>query len=270
MCKLMTMAEKSKRDPTRTKTLRDEFEADVSRRFRDLSKRAEAYVKSERFEFTRDKDKIPQFRKWLREQNAEVLEIGAGNLSSEVDWANKYINRAYGAGVNSSASKLRKAGALVEPSFVGGAFNRPIHADRLGIIYTRTYTELEGISAAVDTQLSRILADGVGTLAPAAIARQVTAAITGIGTKRAKMLVRTEVINAHAEATLNAYTEAGLEGVEVEPEWLTAVGACDLCLQLQSRGPYTIQEARGLIPVHPNCKCSWAPTVKNGTGITLR
>ena len=78
------------------------------------------------------------------------------------------------------------------------------------------------------------------------------------------------MIATHAEAGLNSYEEAGVEGVDVEAEWLTAADACPLCVEAADKGTYTLGEARGLIPLHPNCRCSWAPKVVNGTGIELR
>ena len=85
------------------------------------------------------------------------------------------------------------------------------------------------------------------------------------------MLTRTEVINAHAEATLNSYVEAGLEGVTVNAEYTTAGDdkMCPKCVALQGR-PYTIDEARGLIPQHPNCRCAWSPVVVDPQGVVLR
>lgn len=106
----------------------------------------------------------------------------------------------------------------------------------------------------MDQQISRILAAGIGEgRGPYDIARQLNERVDKIGVTRSRMLARTEVINAHADASLNAYEEAGLEGVDVEAEWLTAADACPECEEASNGGPYTISEARGLIPFHPNC-----------------
>lgn len=34
---------------------------------------------------------------------------------------------------------------------------------------------------------------------------------------------------------------------------------CDECEDIESGGPYTIDEARSLIPAHPNCRCAFVP-----------
>lgn len=227
------------------------------------------------FEFTRTTDKVAAFMGWLRDQEvAQGLTVRQGasiSSSAENAWTSTYIESSYVRGLNQAASRLRGAGARVEQRWVDAAFRRPIHADRLGLAYTRVFTELAGITAAMDQQISRVLAEGLGRGAgPLDIAREINNRVDKIGITRARMLARTEVINAHAGATLNTYVEAGLEGVEVVAEWLTAVDACPQCVALEEEGPYSIEQARGMIPAHPNCRCAWAPLVSGGSGIELR
>jgi hypothetical protein len=56
---------------------------------------------------------------------------------------------------------MRKAGAQVQPGFVNAAFFRPVHADRVGLIYTRAFTDLKGITDAMDASNSRVLTQGI-------------------------------------------------------------------------------------------------------------
>jgi len=140
----------------------------------------------------------------------------------------------------------------------------------VGLIYTRTFSDLNGITQAMDQQISRILAQGIGEgRGPMDIARELNERVDKIGISRARMLARTEIVSAHAEASINAYEEAGLEGVDVEAEILNGSDPCPECQDLAANGPYTISEARSLIPAHPNCVCSLNPKVVNGSGIDL-
>lgn len=68
--------------------------------------------------------------------------------------------------------------------------------------------------------------------------------------------------SAYAEGALNSYEEMGIEGVEVEAEFATAGDdvVCPECEELEGK-VYSIEEARGVIPVHPNCRCAWIPMV---------
>jgi len=281
-CHLFTDANRS--DPTGTKGIRVEFENKLTAKFKRIKSLInQAIVQNDVFglkkpvfgdaapaiimdasvppprayQFTRSAEKVDQFMQWLRAaEDEEILQIMPGaNVASSARtaWTNTYIDTAYQKGIRDAGAKLKKGGATVADSWVRNAFNRPVHADRLGLAYTRTFTELNGITQAMDQQISRILAQGIGEgRGPLEIARQLNEKVDKIGITRARMLARTEVVSAHAEASINAYQEAGLEGVEVEAEVLNGSDPCPECQDLAAAGPYTISEARGLIPAHPN------------------
>jgi len=68
------------------------------------------------------------------------------------------------------------------------------------------------------------------------------------------------LIVAHAEGQLDSFEDLNVEEVGVMAEWST-VGddrVCELCEDLEG-AIMTIDEARGLIPRHPNCRCAWIP-----------
>lgn len=276
-------------DPTRTTALRARFEADLARRFNAIKAAITQAVDVEngfgivpelvvetnagKFGFDRTQQKHDAFMKWLRTQTRTgVMELQEGESigSKKNPWTNKYITSAYQKGVANSAAKLRGAGARVDEKWVSSAFLRPIHADRVAQIYTRSYRDLDGITKAMDKRISETLALGLAEgRSPRDIARDLNREVDAIGITRARTLARTEIIAAHSEANLTAYEEAGVLGVEVEAELSTATDACPLCEELEGK-EYTIAEARGIIPVHPNCRCAWTPKVTNGTGIELR
>lgn len=65
--------------------------------------------------------------------------------------------------------------------------------------------------------------------------------------KRERMIARTETSRAVSEGSLTAYEEA-----DVSAEWITRGAlACDICAPNDGK-LFTIAEARGLIPAHPN------------------
>lgn len=293
----------SRGDPTGTTVVRRRFEGDITRRFRKIkglinksivannalgignrivSDEAIVHIFRDQalepnaFQFSRSADKVGGFMAWLSSQQDEhILEILPGTpmqQAAETAWTNTYIESAYVKGIRDAGGELRKAGADVAPSWVEQALTRPLHADRVGIAFTRTFSQLRGITQAMDQQISRILAEGLAAgQNPAVIARQINNRIDKIGITRARVLARTEVISAHAQATLNGYEEAGIEGVETRAEFATA-GDGDVCPECEAlEGKvYSIQESRGVIPVHPNCRCAWIPVVEGGTDIELR
>jgi len=280
-------------DPSRTLTLRRQFMAEATRRFRELRQQIVkaiveldvlglrepqhslsvlAELSPRQFAFARSERKVEAFMEWLNEmERTGVLEIStrAGVHGGAQPWTNKYIYTAYQKGINRARQELRKKGYNVPTATgltPGGlnpitvAMNRPIHAERVALIYTRAYNELKGITAAMDQQISRVLAQGLAEGKNALdIARTITDRVDKIGITRARTLARTEVIAAHHRATVGEYREWGASGVQVMAEWATAGGGvCELCAPMEGR-VYTLDDIEGMIPFHPNCRCVAIP-----------
>lgn len=291
------------RDPTHTTMVRRAFEADVRRRFRRIVRLVNeaviardvlgigpatadapgpgAALRSHQaippppgaYQFLRSGAKVAAFMQWLEESvSLDVLGVRRGvsaRVAAESAWSNVYIQSAYQRGIASATAEMRRQGVRVADSFVAESFTRPFHADRVGLAYTRTYGQLRGITEQMDQQISRVLAlalaEGRG---PQYTARQIRDRVERIGITRARTLARTETIAAHAEATLNTYEDAGVEGVRVSAELQTAGddAVCPECEALEARtssDPIPISEARGMVPVHPNCRCAWLPIVED-------
>jgi len=144
--------------------------------------------------------------------------------------------------------------------------NAPMHADALGMLFVRNFNELAGVTEAMGQEIARALAEGLASgIGPREIARLMTDRVDKVGIVRATKIARTEIIRAHAEATLNRYEELGIGQVGLLEEYLTAQDnkVCDVCRGLARQdngygpGVFTIAQARGLIPRHPNCRCAW-------------
>jgi SPP1 gp7 family putative phage head morphogenesis protein len=278
-CKHHFSANVDRQDPTNTKTIVKRFDADLRRRFKDVRRQIKiAIVDNDvfglnlpndriihndapppnAFAFRRDPDKVDAFMEWLRRENDQkILEIITGTpiaAASQTAWSNVYIRASYDKGVRQSGADMRRQGAKVSSRFIDAAFNRPIHADAAGLIFTRTFRELDGITKTMEGQMARVLTQGIieGDGARE-LARKLTNRVDKIGITRARVLARTEVVAAHAEAKLNLFEEAGAEGVMVMAEFSTAGDdqVCPECEALQGK-QFTIEESHGVIPVHPN------------------
>jgi SPP1 gp7 family putative phage head morphogenesis protein len=226
---------------------------------------------------------------WLRKQvDAGIIQIGTANqlgTSVESAWFNLYILDSYKRGVLRARYELRKAGYPV-PALESGAVmsylsSSIFHMDRVGLIYTRVFSDMKGITAAMDMQISRILAQGiVDGDGPAVLARKLVATINGTGmgelgitdklgrfipaARRAEMLARTEILRAYNSASLMEYRNWGLEGIGILAEW-SVVGddrTCDRCWPYEGK-LYTLDEAEGMLPLHPNCRCIFLPYIDN-------
>jgi len=155
--------------------------------------------------------------------------------------------------------------------------NQPFHIDRLGLLYTRVFKELKGITDAMDSIISRILAQGLADGdGPALLAKKLVAAINGehlgdLGLKdtmgrtlpalrRAELLARTEIIRAHHVATIQEYRNWGVVEIKVKGEWKTAGDnrVCPECAHMDGK-VFDLDTIEGMIPLHPLCRCIALP-----------
>jgi len=303
-------------DPTRTKTLRDRFATEMRRRFNIIQslirhaivdkdvfglspvtlitkEQAMERIQVRQFAFGTSARKVEAFTDWLEEMNKQFILSGGvrgaqvirlpGTLPGVREaWTDTYIHSAYQKGILRARTEMVKAGYDV-PSLIPGdtdalqaAFNLPIHADRVGLLSTRSFSELKGITATMDQQISRVLSQGMADgKNPRELARLLTKTITGpVGDlgitdtlgrfiparRRAELLARTEIIRSHHVATINEYRHWEVEGVRVRAEWQTAGDhrVCGDCASLQGK-VFKLEEIENMIPLHPLCRCIALP-----------
>lgn len=261
---------------------------------------------SKAFDFPTNTEKIDEFTKWLNSKVDEYLLgggvsglrvtggiVGGPSLeTARASWMNTYIDSAYQQGIRRARQELKKAGITAyagetiesvqtDSDSIRVAFNGPIHADRVGLIYTRAYTSLKSITAEMDSAISDILAMGLADgRNPREMARMIDRAITGGGEdfgivdslgrripsrRRAEILARTETIRAHHAANMGEYRAAGALGVEILVEHVAVGDAprmCSRCEDLNGKR-YELGEAEYMIPVHPQCRCVAVPYIKD-------
>ncbi len=71
---------------------------------------------------------------------------------------------------------------------------------------------------------------------------------------RAELIARTEVQRTLNEGHLQSYKDLGIKYVEIAP----APDACEECADWEGE-VIDIDEANGLLPIHPNCRCRFIP-----------
>lgn len=284
-----------RRDPTRTTTLRREYQGKMYKRFRevkglirttvdkndalDMGDRRSPVVLAvgpvSRFDVTQESEKISEFMSWLRRViDDKVLLVAnreAGEILERERWQDAYVRAAYKKGLGNGLTELKRRGIDLladmpqewQGSGVESLFSHPMHADRVATLAQRNFTELQGITEAMDQQIARTLAEGMTRGdGPRTIARALNDRVDKIGITRARVMARTEVVKAHSDSVLNLYEQAGIDDVTVLAEHTVIHDdrLCEICAEMEGN-IYTIKEARGIIPVHPNCRCSWLPVV---------
>jgi SPP1 gp7 family putative phage head morphogenesis protein len=144
--------------------------------------------------------------------------------------------------------------------FLRDSFARPETIEKTKLLAGRTFNELDGVTADMSLRMSRALTDGlVQGKNPLAIARDLDS-VADLGAARSRTIARTEIIRAHAEGQLDAFSALGVEDLGVSVEWSTAGDdrVCPRCVPLEGI-VVKIDEAKGMLPRHPNCRCAWIP-----------
>ena len=277
-------------DPTRTTLLRRKFMAEMRRRFDkvyteivDLIVDKDAFglveqkivvlnATSKQWKYQNNPQKIASFKQWLNDMvKKNILAVSSVKIPGQA-WTADYVWTAHKSGLLKSQAAASKGSAITLPQYLAGtqaqylmsAFSRPATMESLQMLYTGTYDSLVGVTSAMDVQMSRILTSGfVQGDNPIVIAREMKNAL-GISKTKAEMIARTEIIRAHAEGQLNGFETLSIDNVTPDVEF-SAIHDSKLCPECEDLDGqiYTIAEARGLVPVHPNCRCSWSPIIKD-------
>lgn len=218
------------------------------------------------FRFQTNPQKMRSFQRWFQKQvDEDILSVDAQGKP----WTAQYVNSAYRQGiVRAYVDKNKPALARSKEFYEGGremflrqAFSAPESVQKIEMLYQRSFDQLKGITSQMSQSLSRELSSGLANgLNPRTIARKISKSISEIERKRAEVIARTEIIHAHAEGQLDSFERQGVRELNIMAEWSTAGDdrVCEQCAPLEGV-VLTIKEARGMIPRHPNCRCTWIP-----------
>ena len=163
-------------------------------------------------------------------------------------------------GLVETDADLRAAGWADPAADVTASMQLPVHQDTLQRLYTRNFSELQGLTDEMGRTVARELTDA---MAQGQGPRQAADAIVDVlgtiedGTPhgaqaRATTIARTELLRARHLAAQEQYERFGVELVEP----ILAPTACPECVAIAADAPYRVSEISGIWPVHPQCRCS--------------
>lgn len=298
MCRSCMALNSDRADPTRMGTLRKQWEADFGKRLRGISSDIRASIKTndalaisvneelpeDAFEGQSVPEKSDNFDNWLLALLALYLlrrpqQFVQGELVS-VFWADTYIDTAYTRGMSRAAGQIvGKTSIPIFPDPVD-PMGQPVHREAVYLLRKRAFSAVKTLSDDMAAAMSQIVASGLTDgLTNAQITKLLLneikkqknlgdlARYDSLGRKwkadrRAKMIVNTEISRAYNEAVLNVYEQMGITSVKGVAEFVfTTVGdarVCPVCASLEGT-VFSIRDARGVIPVHPLCRCFWTP-----------
>jgi len=196
------------------------------------------------------------------EPSAIATEIAGMNIKYSIETTIKIpakriiqtdIAKAYTAGAQRGTIFLNTIGLTT-------TYNQmPVDQKVISILEQRNLSDLDGITQAMSTEITRKLSDGVmNGWGIEDIARDIDLSIDGIGRDRARLLARTETMTAFNRAALVQYDKIGVD----EVEWYTShlENVCEDCEALD-RQVFPINEAPPC-PYHPNCACILLPVIE--------
>lgn len=209
------------------------------------------------FKFATSSEKLAEFKKYLEKQ------LGGTLLSDEELWQ-KYVEQGFAKGAGKAFQQATPDD--MEPgderTWLRSAFGRPESIEKVKLLASRSFGELEGVTSQMGQRMGRILAQGLTEGAnPRDIADDLDGEL-GLGARRAEVIARTEIVRAHAEGQLDAFEKLGVSELGVEVEWSTAGDdrVCEECASMEGK-VFAVEDAHDMIPAHPNCRCAFIPSV---------
>lgn len=253
-----------KKDPTSTMTLRNRAVSQANRRFNTIKTAIRQKLLAD--DVPDNAEKVDEFMLWLnRQTKLEILEESETIATDKSNhWLNLFIAIAYVKG----AEKTRRfiGGKISDKSLipVSSIFSNPTHIDRAKLIYTRTHSQLKGVTEAMGQQIARVLADGIlQGKGIEAIAKEMSDRVDKIGKVRARLIARTEIIKAHNLAAIKeAENLEAMLGIEVKMLWQTSLDGRERPTHRARHKQIYTKERAALLVGEPNCRCSVTAWIK--------
>lgn len=234
------------------------------------------------FAFDTNTKKIQAFIDWLNGLiNEDLLRLGVMADIGDVNafWGNVYIFESYKRGVQDIRFDLKQQG-IYDFKDIDAVMHTPVHLERVAQMFLRNYENLKGITADMSKEISKFLAECFANgLWPREIAKNMvelieTGKMTDIAIKdklgrtistkrRASLLARTECIAAHINGAVEECLRMGYKEGQIYAEYIAGYDnrVCDTCANMHMQ-TFTLEEIRALIPVHPQCRCTFVPIIK--------
>lgn len=270
-------------DPTRTTDLRQRLAAEITRRVRAFRLQLRRYLVTDDALGLRAPtpgapfspgDKVKAFGEWVRAQLAATL-LRGGDDPTLRRFARDAFVRGYGRSAVDARrvpARLRRGrvqppGRTARTTLIGnevftGSFGGGAGQDVIDLLEESLAQSLSGFAADVAAKLTKALADGLAAGKSIADIAKNMDAVAGIGLGKATLIAQTEIIKAYAAGQLQALEDMGVTelGVQVEFRATGDGRTCPICAGLNGKR-FKIQDAKGVIPVHPRCRCAWIPYV---------
>lgn len=266
-------------DPSRTRLFRSAFRRDLFAGLDEVRRKCYEFVvendelgmgprptvNARRYAFMDDDRKAEEFRRLVAEQLREhfLEKVEGGTITPR---AAAYILKAYEAAVGRSFKESNRDLSVRAPEsfpirqsdFARLVRRDPQTAARFRSLIARADEDAKAIAATLEARALSVAAEALASGAsPKQLYARVNREVIALGRQRSELFVHQTMVRAAAEGQLDAFAALGKTEVSIWAEWVRMANACPLCVKASKRGPYKIEKARGLIPLHVRCRCSW-------------
>lgn len=261
-------------DPTGTIGIRRAYHNDLTKRLNAVRDDLLAELDPAIWPHKTARQRVADIRRWLNDAIARYVD--RHDVATNEPWAAKYVRQAYQqgaqrayAGVMAAAGKPLHTGPKLEQAqardrqaaFMMGLKRR--YEETGDLLVDMADNNVQTIASAVKDW---VLKDALTLIRTKQSMTKLKAAIRNAFSRtlanKGALGVNDDAIAAHAEGQLDAFEDLGVPAVGIRAEFKT-VGdqrVCPECKSMEGQ-VYSIEEARGIIPVHPRCRCSWVPVV---------
>lgn len=240
------MSKSFRRDPTRTKTVRDQY----ARKMRKLIKWYGLEAKDGLIQFRTYAGTPEPFQMDLQDYTDYIRGLNGSMLEQGQVIIDDTMPRVYTSGGDFANVVVGKGGVV---GGMGAVDPRAIAA-----INTANLSAWEGVTNEMSKQIIREISDGMRLgEGMKTITRRIDDRVKHIGLTRTDFMCRTEVVRAFNIGAEDRYKQYGATKLI----WIAAVGddrTCDEC-EARSGDIFDISSSHIRPPLHVNCRCSVAP-----------
>lgn len=266
-------------DPTGTLSLQNQASDEAVRRIRMLLKGLEDVLRGNifltsnaEFDIRTVRQKISEVKGYISKvQKAGLME---GTVSEEgvVEsiWADSYLHNTAMKGVRDAYHSVKRTGASLpifkwipnDDIFIEQQLALPMFQDMAFVSREKVYAHLDSIGTVLDNEIRALLVSNIPT---SELMNSIRERI-GVAEAKARTVVRTEIVRTYNDFKLGMYGTMGVDELVMEVELVTA-GDKRVCKRCASRNRqvWPIEESKGILPMHPNCRCTWHPHLSETT-----
>lgn len=265
-----TQTERKRLDPGGIAPFQKEYQKRIWEQFRDIKGAVRKTVdRNDALRLSRNQQPRSRFDEPVQDNFMAWFDRVVNELDpSEYD---QFIEQAYRRGLIHADLELQRAGMMSEsvlPEMAGGAtaltavgliINRPRHRDSVDRFKSRNRRALRKIMQDVISDVDRELLNEVSSgSTKRQVANSLNETIDEVGITRGRTTALHETSFAASEAILERFEENGVDEVELKAEYRSAADSqvCPICEPFH-RDTMSVDEARGMIPQHPGCRCIW-------------